>query len=64
MMKQLGYGKDYQYDHESDEAFSGQDYFPEELGRQEFYHPVQRGFEREMAKRKAYFEDLRKKRTT
>lgn len=62
MMKQLGYGKNYQYDHEYEEAFSGQDYFPEELGRQEFYLPVERGFEREMLKRKAYFEELRKKR--
>lgn len=61
MMKQLGYGKGYQYDHDSEEAFSGQDYFPEELGRQEFYHPVQRGFEREMAKRKSFFENLRNK---
>lgn len=64
MMKQLGYGKNYQYDHEYEEAFSGQDYFPEELGRHEFYVPVERGFEREMLKRKAYFSELRKKRNT
>ena len=62
MMKQLGYGKDYEYDHETEDAFSGQNYFPDELERQQFYEPQMRGFEREMHKRKSYFENLRKKR--
>ncbi|KAF3361643.1 Replication-associated recombination protein A [Chlamydiales bacterium STE3] len=62
MMKQLGYGKNYQYDHDSQEAFSGQNYFPEEVGRLDLYQPVNRGFEREMLKRKNYFDSLRKQR--
>lgn len=60
MMKQLGYGKGYQYDHEVEDAFSGQDYFPETLERKTFYTPVSRGFEREMQKRIDYFKKLRK----
>lgn len=59
MMKQLDYGKGYQYDHEESNAFSGQNYFPEKIERQKFYQPVERGFEREMLKRLAYFEKLR-----
>ena len=43
------------YDHDTPEAFSGQAYFPEKLGRQEFYRPVERGFEREIKKRLEYF---------
>jgi putative ATPase len=62
LMKQMGYGKDYKYDHDEAEAFSGQNYFPEGLPRQEFYQPVDRGFEREMKKRKKYFERLRQKK--
>jgi putative ATPase len=61
MMKQMGYGKGYQYDHDLPEAFSGQDYFPPSLERQSFYHPVERGFEREMKKRMEYFENLRQR---
>lgn len=61
LMKQLGYGKGYQYDHDLPEAFSGQNYFPEALPRQEFYQPVERGFEREMKKRMDYFNRLRDK---
>ncbi len=64
LMKQLGYGKDYQYDHDSEHGFSGQNYFPDDLGRKEYYHPVERGFEREMVKRQAYFTRLRGERTT
>lgn len=45
LMKELGYGKDYRYDHEEAHAFSGQHYFPEQMERQEFYKPVERGFE-------------------
>jgi putative ATPase len=61
-MKQLGYGKGYQYDHEMPEAFSGQDYFPPAIGRPSFYEPVERGYERELKKRKEYFAKLRAKR--
>lgn len=62
LMKGLGYGKGYKYDHDEENAFSGQSHFPDELGeRPSFYTPVQRGFEREMQKRLAYFEKMRKK---
>ncbi|MBU3748627.1 MAG: 30S ribosomal protein S2 [Burkholderiaceae bacterium] len=50
MMRDLGYGKGYAYDHDAPDGFSGQDYFPEAMGRQTFYRPVERGFEREIAK--------------
>jgi putative ATPase len=60
MMKDLGYGKDYVYDHGTDEGFSGQDYFPETMDRQQFYRPVERGFEREISKRLAYWDKLRR----
>ena len=50
-MKQLGYSKGYEYDHDAPEAFSGQNYFPDGMARQEFYRPVERGFEREIRKR-------------
>lgn len=61
--KEMGYGVGYAYDHDCPNAFSGQNYFPEEIGRQEFYRPVERGFEREMQKRKHYFNKLRTART-
>jgi len=61
MMKELGYGEGYEYDHDTELGFSGQNYFPEEVERREFYHPVQRGFEREMKKRRDYFDKLRGK---
>ncbi len=61
LMKNLGYGKGYHYDHEMPDAFSGQEYFPESIQRTEFYSPVERGFEREMKKRLDYFHRLRKK---
>ncbi len=61
LMKEMGYGKGYQYDHDTPLAFSGQDYFPEGLGRQEYYHPKEYGFERELAKRLDYFIKLREK---
>ena len=60
LMKDLGYGADYVYDHGTDEGFSGQDYFPDSMDRQKFYHPVERGFEREIAKRLAYWDKLRR----
>lgn len=59
MMKGQGYGQGYIYDHDTPEGFSGQEYFPETVGRQEFYNPVERGFEREIRKRLDYFEKLR-----
>ncbi|SMQ65515.1 Recombination protein MgsA [Devosia lucknowensis] len=59
MMKGQGYGDGYIYDHDTPEAFSGQEYFPEKIGRQAFYHPVERGFERDLRKRMDYFERLR-----
>jgi len=59
LMKGEGYGAGYIYDHDTPEAFSGQDYFPEKLGRQKFYNPVERGFERDLKKRLDYFERLR-----
>lgn len=64
LMKELGYGKGYLYDHDCEDAFSGQDYFPEGIERNQFYHPVERGYEREMKKRVDYFEKLRKKKTS
>ncbi|MCY3878239.1 MAG: replication-associated recombination protein A [Rhodobacteraceae bacterium] len=62
LMKQIGYGEDYAYDHDSEDGFSGQNCFPESLPRAEYYFPVERGFEREMRKRLAYFARLRRKR--
>ena len=59
LMKGSGYGEGYQYDHDTPEGFSGQEYFPEKIGRQKFYEPVERGFEREYRKRIEYFERLR-----
>ncbi len=58
-MKQLGYGKGYQYDHDTPKGFSGQNYFPEGMARHSFYRPVERGFERELKKRLEYFAKLR-----
>ena len=62
LMKQLGYGAGYAYDHAAEDAFSGQDYFPDGLARQQFYRPRDRGFEREVAKRLAYWARLRQER--
>ncbi len=59
LMKQLGYGKDYAYDHDTAEGFSGQNYFPDGMNRREFYRPVERGFEREVKKRLDYWARLR-----
>jgi putative ATPase len=59
LMKEEGYGQGYVYDHSTPHAFSGQDYFPEKMGRQRYYHPVERGFERDIQKRLAYWEKLR-----
>jgi len=62
LMQQLGYAKGYEYDHEAEDAFSGQDYFPEGMAHQRLYRPVERGFEREIQKRLEYWEKLRAKR--
>ena len=59
LMKGSGYGDGYQYDHDTPEGFSGQEYFPEKIGRQKFYEPVERGMERDYRKRIDYFERLR-----
>ncbi len=62
LMKREGYGADYQYDHDAPDAFSGQNYWPEKVGRQTLYEPVERGFEREVRKRLEYWARLRKER--
>ncbi|HEX2552824.1 MAG TPA: replication-associated recombination protein A [Microvirga sp.] len=62
LMKQIGYGAAYAYDHDEPDAFSGQDYWPEKLGRQHFYEPVDRGFEREIGRRMEWWEKLRRER--
>ena len=59
LMKDIGYGAGYAYDHATEEGFSGQDYFPDEMERQSFYQPVDRGFERDIVKRLAYWQRLR-----
>lgn len=59
LMSEQGYGDGYVYDPDTPESFSGQDYFPEETGRLNFYEPVERGFEREIKKRLAYWAKLR-----
>jgi len=61
LMKDLGYGAGYAYDHDTAEAFSGQDYFPEEMERPSFYRPAGRGFEDTIKKRLAHWESLRRK---
>src|SRR5580658_3761475 len=59
LMKNLGYGAGYQYDHEAEDGFSGQNYFPDNMAREEFYQPAERGFEREILKRLEYWKKLR-----
>ena len=62
LMKQEGYGATYQYDHDAPDAFSGQDYWPDSIGRQVFYEPVERGFERDIRKRLDWWAKLRRER--
>jgi putative ATPase len=62
LMKDEGYGRGYEYDHDAPEGFSGQNYFPDEMERQAFYEPVERGFEREIRKRLDYWAKLRRDR--
>ena len=62
LMKDLGYGAGYRYDHEAEDAFSGQNYFPDGMEREQFYQPRDRGFEREISKRLEYWAKLREGR--
>ena len=62
LMKEQGYGAGYRYDHDQPDAFSGQDYFPEEMDREKYYEPVERGFERDIIKRLEYWDRLRVER--
>ncbi|MBB6087583.1 replication-associated recombination protein A [Wenzhouxiangella marina] len=61
MMKDLGYGDGYAYDHDTEQGFSGQNYFPDEMQRERFYQPPERGFEREIVKRLKFWEKLRQR---
>jgi len=63
LMKDLGYSESYEYDHGTAEAFSGQNYFPDNMPREEYYNPVERGFEREIKKRLDYWAELRRKKS-
>ena len=63
MMKEMGYGDGYQYDHDAEAGFSGQNYFPDGMRRQKFYSPKDKGFEREVAKRLEYWDKLRQQRS-
>ncbi|MBL4613329.1 MAG: replication-associated recombination protein A [Magnetovibrio sp.] len=62
MMKDMGYGSGYNYDHDAQDGFSGQNYFPDDMRRQRFYQPKEIGFERDIGKRLAYWDKLRTKR--
>lgn len=64
MMRDLGYGDGYAYDHDAEDGFSGQNYFPDGLARQRFYDPIERGFERDVRKRLAYWERLRAEKSS
>lgn len=59
LMKDIGYGKNYAYDHDTDTGFSGANYWPAEMGPQQFYRPSDRGFEKRIAERIAYWEGLK-----
>jgi putative ATPase len=62
LMKEMGYGADYAYDHDAEDGFSGQNYFPDGMERPTLYAPVERGFERDLKKRMDYFAKLRAQR--
>ncbi len=64
LMKDIGYGEGYEYDHNTEDAFSGQNYFPDTMERKEFYRPTDRGFEREIKKRLDYWGALRQRLKT
>ncbi len=61
LMKKLGYGRGYVYDHATEAGFSGQNYFPDGIARRDFYRPTERGFEREIKKRLDYWDKLRQR---
>ncbi|MDI2090276.1 replication-associated recombination protein A [Commensalibacter oyaizuii] len=63
MMKDLGYGQGYEYDHDTEEGFSGQNYFPDQMRREQFYFPTQRGMEETIHQRIAHWNKIRKKRS-
>jgi putative ATPase len=63
LMKEIGCGEGYIYDHDTPECFSGQNYFPDKMPRHRFYHPVERGFEREIVRRLAYWDRLRQEKS-
>ncbi len=62
LMEDIGYGSGYIYDHDTEDGFSGQNYFPDGMSRTDFYKPVERGFERDIIKRLAYWDKLRKEK--
>ncbi len=62
LMRTIGYGEGYAYDHDTEDGFSGQNYFPDDMKREVFYNPPERGFEREIRKRLDYWEKLREKK--
>ena len=62
-MKEMGYGDGYTYDHNQEDGFSGQNYFPEDMSRNQFYVPGPRGFEHEIAKRLEYWDKLRREKS-
>jgi putative ATPase len=64
LMKDLGYGDGYAYDHDAEDGFSGQHYFPDSMPRETFYQPPERGFEREINKRLAYWDKLRRSKSS
>ncbi len=64
LMKDIGYGKDYAYDHDTEDGFSGANYWPEEMTPQTYYRPAERGFEREVAKRMEWWDKQRAERGT
>lgn len=63
LMREAGYGSGYEYDHDTPDGFSGQDYFPDGMKRPTLYTPLDRGFERELSKRSAYFQKLRDRKS-
>ena len=63
MMRDMGYGDGYRYDHDDPDGFSAQNCFPDEMGRPQLYQPFERGFEREIMKRLAYWDKLRAQKT-
>jgi putative ATPase len=64
LMQEIGYGRDYDYDHNTEHGFSGQNYFPDTMPRQDYYRPVERGFERDIKKRLEYWQKLREKKNS